>query len=66
MEKEIWREYQPTVVLVGVARGENDALFRTFNDQAHVTYSIVPDPERAITRLFGSNSGIPRTYVVIG
>ena len=64
IEREIWQQYRPTVVVLGVARGEGVSTLRPFAVQALLTYSVVPDAGRSITRLFGADSSIPRTYVV--
>ena len=62
MERDIWQQQQPAVIVVGVARGQDAGVVGNFN-AAHVTYSLVPDPDLSITRLFGDERGIPRTYV---
>jgi peroxiredoxin len=64
VEQEIWRKHGDKITVLAVARGESSEVVRKFNEQARFTFSLLPDPSRTITRLFGGDDSIPRTYVV--
>jgi peroxiredoxin len=64
IEQEVWRKHQGDVVVVAVGREETATTIAAFNRHAGLTFSLVPDPKRTITALFGHDVGIPRIYVV--
>lgn len=64
VEREVWKKHQGDVVVVAVGREETSTTIAAFNRHAGLTFSLVPDPKRKITALFGRDAGIPRTYVI--
>jgi peroxiredoxin len=64
IEKEIWRRFQPRVVVVGVALGERPERIRDFNRQLKLTFPLVADPDSKISRRFGADHRIPQTFVI--
>lgn len=64
VEREIWQKHRGEIEVLAVARGESAESVTKFNDSAKLSFSLVPDPHRDITRLFGGDDSIPRTYVV--
>ena len=64
IEKEIWRRFQPRVVVVGVALGEPPASVRDFNRRRQLTFPLVADPDSKISRRFGADHQIPQTFVI--
>ena len=64
VEQEIWQKHRGRIAVLAVALGESAGTVRKFNDRAKFTFSLVPDPNRAIARMFGGDDSIPRTYVV--
>ena len=64
VEREIWQRFQRDVTVIAVARGESAAKIRDFNRTMNLTFSLVGDPRQKITRQFGGDDMIPRTYVI--
>jgi peroxiredoxin len=64
VEREIWQRYRPDVAVVAVARREDAAKIRAFNQRAKLTFALVEDPRGSISRRFGGDYSIPRTYVI--
>ena len=64
IEREIWQRFHPQVTVIAVARGESAAKIRDFNRRMNLTFSLVEDPRQKITRQFGGDDMIPRTYVI--
>ena len=64
LEQEVWRKHQTDVAVVAVARGENADKVRAFNQQAGLTFTLVPDPRQTLSHQFGGNAPIPRLYLV--
>ena len=64
LEKEVWQRHACDVAVVAVARGESVSKLREFNPGSRLTFSLVPDPDRRLTKLFGGDDSIPRTYLV--
>ena len=64
LEREIWVPRKKDVVVLAIARGETEARIREFNKTAGLTFLLVPDRDRRLTRMFGGADAIPRTYVI--
>jgi peroxiredoxin len=64
IEREIWQRFRPHVTVIAIAREESAAKIRDFNRNRNLTFSLVADPEGTLTRQFGGDDVIPRTYVI--
>ena len=64
IEKEILEPHRNDVAVVAFARGETAERVRDFNRSANLTLTMVADPQKQITRRFGGDAPIPRTFVV--
>jgi peroxiredoxin len=64
LEAEIWRRFQPQLVVVGIALGEEPAKVKDFSRQSSLTFPLVADPKRKIARRFGAGNSIPQTFVI--
>ena len=64
IEKEILEAHRNDVAVVAFARGETAERVRDFNRSANLTLTMVADPQKQITRRFGGDAPIPRTFVV--
>ncbi|HSP14579.1 MAG TPA: TlpA disulfide reductase family protein [Thermoanaerobaculia bacterium] len=64
VERELWQRFQPELAVVAIARKENALTVRKFNRHANLTFALVADPGGDISRRFGGDDAIPRTYVI--
>jgi peroxiredoxin len=66
IEQDIWQKHRDRVAVLAVAMGESAAKVTKFNEDAKLTFALIPDPDKRIGALYGGNAPIPRTYVIDG
>lgn len=63
LEKEIWQAHRNDVAVIGIADQQAADVIERFRVWAGLTFPLVPDPTKRLTRLYGRDAPIPRTFV---
>jgi len=63
LEKEIWQAHRNDVTVIGIADQQGAGVIERFRVWAALTFPLVPDPTKRLTRLYGRDAPIPRTFV---
>ena len=63
LEKEIWQAHRNDVTVIGIADRQGADVVERFRVWAALTFPLVADPTKRLTRLYGRDAPIPRTFV---